>query len=197
MNEKALAKLMKAAYKGGGVKVFRSPEDVLYLAGPGWACAMLWAYAPGPVLGQIAAWLHGLPEKGECWWCLDDAKDDPQPIDSMPEPLPALSAAPPEEGGQLLLLALTRNRFLAAQRDDHKVVWFEQQAVDLLGRLATLGGGALLAGPDGMPWGRWYDPETGTVVFLETVDRVRPDLTAKLGEIDFRNRGGAGNGETQ
>ena len=84
MNEKALTKLMKAAYKGGGVKVFRSPEDVLYLAGP-----------------------------------------------------------------------------------------------------------------DGMPWGRWYDPETGTVVFLETVDRVRSDLTDKLGEIDFRERRGNGNGETQ
>ena len=46
--------------------------------------------------------------------------------------------------------------------------------------------------------GRWegrytagHDPETGTVVFLETTDRIHPNLTAKLGEIDYRKlRGG-------
>lgn len=191
MNEKTLVKLMKTAYKGGGVKVWRAHNDILYLAGPGWACAMLWKYVPGPVLGLIAAWCHSLPEAGQGWWCLDAAGEEPEPLDGMPEPLPALGSALPLPGGQLLALKLTCGAYQAAQRADRRIVWFEMTCIDLLDRLTTVGGGELLPGPDGAPWGRWHDPETGTVVFLETADRIRPDLTAKLGEIDYRKlRGG-------
>ena len=78
MNEKVLIKLMKAAYKGGGVKLWRSTNDVLYLCGAGWACAMLWKYVPGPVLGLIATWCHGLPRLCQGWWCLDAGDRDPR-----------------------------------------------------------------------------------------------------------------------
>ena len=188
MNEKKLVKLMKAAYKGGGVKVWRSAKDVLCLVGPGWACAMLWKYVPGPVLGLMAGWCHGLPEKGQGWWCMDAYGDAPDQLDGMPEPLPTLQDSPVLEDS-LITMDFACMRYRAAQSDGHRIRWFDAVGIDALGRLTTFGG-VLLDIRNAMPWGRWHDPETGTVIYLETVERVRPDLTAKLGEIDYRKPGG-------
>lgn len=188
MNEKKLVKLMKTAYKGGGVKVWRAPNDVLYLAGPGWACAMLWKYVPGPVLGLIAGWCHGLPHKGEGWWCMDAYGDAPDQLDGMPEPLPTLLDSPVLEDS-LITIGFACMGYRAAQSDGRRILWFDAVGIDALGRLATFGG-AVLDIRGAMPWGRWHDPETGTVIYLETVERIRPDLTAKLGEIDYRKPGG-------
>ena len=188
MNEKKLVKLMKAAYKGGGVKVWRSAKDVLCLVGPGWACAMLWKYVPGPVLGLIAGWCHGLPHKGEGWWCMDAYGDAPDPLDGMPEPLPTLQDSSVLEDS-LITLYFSCMGYRAAQSDGRRILWFDAVGIDALGRLTTFGG-VLLDIRNAMPWGRWHDPETGTVIYLETVERVRPDLTAKLGEIDYRKPGG-------
>lgn len=192
MNDKKLVRLMKDAYKGGGVKIWRAANDVLYLAGPGWACAMLWEYTPGSVLGLIASWCHGLPHKGEGWWCMDATREAPEPLDGMPEPIPTLQVSPVQEG-TLLTMKLVVTGFRSAQFDGRRILWFEEGGVDTLGSLATFGGD-LLCIRGAMPWGRWHDPETGTVIYLETVDRVRPDLTAKLAEIDFRKRMGGDNG---
>lgn len=188
MNEKKLVKLMKAAYKGGGVKIWRAPNDILYLAGPGWACAMLWKYVPGPVLGLIAGWCHGLPHKGAGWWCMDAYGDAPDQLDGMPEPLPTLQDSPVREES-LITLAFACMGYRAAQSDGRRILWFDAVGIDALGRLTTFGG-VLLGIRNAMPWGRWHDPETGTVIYLETVERIRPDLTAKLGEIDYRKPGG-------
>lgn len=188
MSERKLVKLMKAAYKGGGVKVWRSAKDVLCLVGPGWACAMLWKYVPGPVLGLIAGWCHGLPHKGEGWWCMDAYGDAPDPLDGMPEPLPTLRDSPVLEDS-LITMDFACMGYRAAQSDGRRIRWFDAVGIDALGRLTTFGG-VLLDIRDAMPWGRWHDPETGTVIYLETVERVRPDLTAKLGEIDYRKPGG-------
>ncbi len=188
LNEKKLVKLMKAAYKGGGVKVWRSAKDVLCLVGPGWACAMLWKYVPGPVLGLIAGWCHGLPHKGEGWWCMDAYGDAPDQLDGMPEPLPTLQDSPVLEDS-LITMDFACMGYRAAQSDGHRILWFDAVGIDALGRLTTFGG-VLLDIRNAMPWGRWHDPETGTVIYLETVERIRPDLTAKLGEIDYRKPGG-------
>lgn len=188
MNEKKLVKLMKAAYKGGGVKVWRSAKDVLCLAGPGWACAMLWKYVPGPVLGLIAGWCHSLPHKGEGWWCMDAYGDAPDPLDGMPEPLPTLQDSPVLEDS-LITMDFAYMGYRAAQSDGHRIRWFDAVGIEMLDRLATFGG-TVLDVRGAMPWGRWHDTETGTVIYLETVERVRPDLTAKLGEIDYRKPGG-------
>lgn len=188
MNEKKLVKLMKAAYKGGGVKVWRSAKDVLCLVGPGWACAMLWKYVPGPVLGLIAGWCHGLPHKGEGWWCMDAYGDAPDQLDGMPEPLPTLQDSPVLEDS-LITMDFAFMGYRAAQSDGHRIRWFDAVGIEMLDRLATFGGDVLDI-YNAMPWGRWHDPETGTVIYLETVERIRPDLTAKLGEIDYRKPGG-------
>lgn len=189
MNEKILVKMMKAAYKGGGVKVWRSQKDVLCLCGPGWACAMLWKYVPGPVLGLIAGWCHGLPDKGAGWWCLDAYGDEPEPVDEMPAPLATLQRHPVQMDSGLFALDLTCMGYRAVQCQGMKILWFEVDGIAMLGHLASFGGDPAV-GPDGTPWGRWHDLETGTVVFLEAVDRVRPDLTDKLSEIDYRKPGG-------
>lgn len=189
MNEKVLIKLMKAAYKGGGVKLWRSANDVLYLCGAGWACAMLWKYVPGPVLGLIATWCHGLPRLCQGWWCLDAADGEPEPVNSIPEPLNTLqhSAVTDDEG--LLTMDLVCTGYRAVQGKDLSILWFDAAGIEMLGKLTRFGGD-LTSGPDGMPWGRWHDPETGAVICLETVQRVRPDLTAKLGEIDYHKAPG-------
>ena len=188
LNEKKLVKLMKAAYKGGGVKVWRSAKDVLCLVGPGWACAMLWKYVPGPVLGLIAGWCHGLPHKGEGWWCMDAYGDAPEELDGIPEPIPTLQDSPVREES-LITLDFSCMGYRAAQSDGHRIRWFDAVGIEMLDRLATFGGDVLDI-YNAMPWGRWHDPETGTVIYLETVERIRPDLTAKLGEIDYRKPGG-------
>ena len=189
MNDKKLVRLMKAAYKGGGVKIWHSTNDVLYLAGPGWACAMLWKYTPGPVLGLIASWCHGLPRLCQGWWCMDDYGDTPEELDGIPEPIPALQDAPVRKG-HLIFLGLDCMGCSAAQIDGRRILWFDLEGVLSLEHL-TLFGGDVLDMRNAMPWGRWHDPETGTVIYLETVERVRPDLTEKLGEIDYRKlRGG-------
>lgn len=190
MHEKTLVKLMKAAYKGGGVKVWRSSKDVLYLCGPGWACAMLWKYVPGPVLGLMAGWCHGLPEKGQGWWCLNDCGEEPEPVDDLPEPLATLQRHPVRMDSGLIALDFVCMGYRAVQCQGTRILWFEADGITMLGRLASFGGD-LTGGPDAAPWGRWHDPETGTVLFLEAVDRVRPDLTDKLSEIDYRKPGGS------
>lgn len=191
MNEKTLIKLMKAAYKGGGVKVWRSPKDVLYLCGPGWACGMLWKYVPGPVLGLVASWCHGLPEKGQGWWCLKDCGEDPESVNDIPEPLATLLRHHVELSPGLFVINISYMGYQAAQCHGMSILWFESDGIAMLGRLANFGGDFSI-GPDINPWGRWHDPETGTVLFLEAVDRVRPDLTDKLSEIDYRKPGGGG-----
>lgn len=188
MNEKKLVKLMKAAYKGGGVKIWRAPNDVLYLAGPGWACAMLWKYTPGPVLGLIASWCHGLPHLCQGWWCMDAYGDAPEKLDGIPEPIPTLQDSPVREES-LITLDFSCMGYRAAQSGGHSILWFDGDGIGMLDRLTTFGG-TVLDIRGAMPWGRWHDPETGTVIYLETVERIRPDLTAKLGEIDYRKPGG-------
>ena len=192
MNEKTLVKLMKAAYKGGGVKVYRSQHDVLCLCGAGWACALLWKYVPGPVLGLIASWCHGLPDKGQGWWCMDAYGEEPAPVPEIPDPLRTLqNSAASDEG--LLTMDLVCKGCQAVQGNDLAILWFDAAGIEMLGKLTRFGGD-LTHGPDSMPWGRWHDPETGTVIFLETVRRVRGDLTAKLGEIDYHKPHGGGAG---
>lgn len=190
MNEKKLVKLMKTAYKGGGVKVWRSAKDVLCLVGPGWACAMLWKYVPGPVLGLIASWCHGLPHLCQGWWCMDAYGDAPEELDGIPEPIPTLQDSPVRKGS-LITLDFSCMGYRAAQSGGHSILWFDGDGIWMLDRLATFGGDVLDI-YNAMPWGRWHDPETGTVIYLETVERVRPDLTAKLGEIDYRKLQGGG-----
>ena len=77
--------------------------------------------------------------------------------------------------------------YRAVQCQGMRIMWFEVDGITMLGRLAS-SGGDIAGGPDADPWGRWYDPETGTVIFLAEVDRVRPDLTDKLSEIDYRKQ---------
>lgn len=190
MNEKKLVKLMKAAYKGGGVKIWRAPNDVLYLAGPGWACAMLWKYTPGPVLGLIASWCHGLPRLCQGWWCMDAYGDAPEELDGIPEPIPTLQDSPVREES-LITLDFSCMGYRAAQVDGGRILWFDGDGIGMPDRLTTFGG-TVLDIRGAMPWVRWHDPETGTVIYLETVERVRPDLTAKLGEIDYRKLQGGG-----
>lgn len=188
MNDKKLVRLMKSAYKGGGVKIWHSTNDVLCLVGPGWACAMLWKYTPGPVLGLIASWCHGLPRLCQGWWCMDAYGDAPEELDGIPDPIPTLQEASVWEGS-LITMSFACMGFRAAQFDGGRVLWFDGDGIEMLDRLATFGGDVLDI-YNAMPWGRWHDPETGTVIYLETVERVRPDLTAKLGEIDYRKPGG-------
>ena len=190
MNEKKLVKLMKAAYKGGGVKIWRSTRGVRYLAEPRWACAMLWKYTPGPVLGLIASWCHGLPRLCQGWWCMDAYGDAPEELDGIPEPIPTLQDSPVREES-LITLDFSCMGYRAAQSGGHRILWFDGDGIGMLDRLTTFGGDVLDI-REAMPWGRWHDPETGTVIYLETVERVRPDLTAKLGEIDYRKLQGGG-----
>ena len=68
INAKKLVREMKAAYKGGGLKIWRQEwavQDYLGISSGYWLLLIPMSAAPGPVLGLITEWLLGLPVIGQ------------------------------------------------------------------------------------------------------------------------------------
>ena len=68
---KALIRLMKKSYKGGGIKIIRTERelrDCFFLSGAGWALLIPKEKCPGEVTGQIVTWLADLPRIGYAAW---------------------------------------------------------------------------------------------------------------------------------
>lgn len=185
-NDKALVRLMKSAYKGTGVKVYRTEQDALFLHGGFWAAAMPYSNVPGSVLGQLACWLHGLPRQGEALWLIYD-DPQPRPLDgTLPELGALTTAARPLE--DLKLTNVICGKIQAVQQRSGVIRWFDACAVQTLGSLPAWGG-ELLCAADGTLWGRWADADTGTVFWLETLDHVPAALSETLGAYNFWQSG--------
>lgn len=79
---KALLKLMKQSWRGGGVKIqrteYRGLWDSFFLTGAGWALLMPKDHCPGEIAGQIVTWLADMPKIGESKWVVKGC--DPQDI---------------------------------------------------------------------------------------------------------------------
>ena len=79
---KALIRLMKKSYKGGGIKIIRTERglrDCFFLSGAGWALLIPKEKCPGEVTGQIVTWLADLPRIGYAAWVVKGF--DPKPLE--------------------------------------------------------------------------------------------------------------------
>ena len=69
---KALLKLMKQSWRGGGVKIQRTEHrglwDSFFITGAGWALLIPKENCPGEIAGQIVTWLADMPKIGESKW---------------------------------------------------------------------------------------------------------------------------------
>lgn len=86
MNEKILAALMKAAYKGGGLKVWRLEwhvTDCLMLSSGFWTVLMAMDDMPGKALGLLAEWMRHLPLMNEAY--LLQHKQEPEELNVQHE----------------------------------------------------------------------------------------------------------------
>ena len=86
LNEKILAALMKAAYKGGGLKVWRLEwhvTDCLMLSSGFWAVLMAMDDMPGKALGLLAEWMRHLPLMNEAY--LLQHKQEPEELNVQHE----------------------------------------------------------------------------------------------------------------
>lgn len=79
---KALLKLMKQSWRGGGVKIQRTEHrglwDSFFITGAGWALLIPKENCPGEIAGQIVTWLADMPKIGESKWVVKGC--DPQDI---------------------------------------------------------------------------------------------------------------------
>ena len=86
LNEKILAALMKAAYKGGGLKVWRLEwhvTDCLMLSSGFWTVLMAMDDMPGKALGLLAEWMRHLPLMNEAY--LLQHKQEPEELNVQHE----------------------------------------------------------------------------------------------------------------
>ena len=78
---KAIVKLMKQSWKGGGVKIRRFERglrDLLFLTGAGWALLIPKENCPGELAAQMVIWLADMPRIGSSKWVVKGC--DPQDI---------------------------------------------------------------------------------------------------------------------
>ena len=79
---KALLKLMKQSWRGGGVKIqrteYRGLWDTFFITGAGWALLIPKEHCPGEIVGQIVTWLADMPRIGDSKWVVKGC--DPQDI---------------------------------------------------------------------------------------------------------------------
>lgn len=185
LNDKALCRLMRRTFKGGGVKVCQTAEKLFCLDGGYWAAQMPRETVPGTVLAVVAEWLRRLPEPGEGWHCLRDVP--PEEFERTAAFAPdVLYSSDQVRAGLLKLAPLTWRTARMAVTEDNVVVWFEAGVTDVLGDLASKGGGELLVLLDGSTWGHWTDAETRAQIALMADDRgVPPRLTVHLSACGF------------
>lgn len=181
LNSKVLVRLMRNAYKGGGVKVYRQ-DNTLFISSGWWAVATPWQYVPGNVLGVLAEWLHHLPRAYEGVWCIKGNEDGFGDLTDETSGFCTLTerTAPVSD---LKLLALYAGEQQAGQAADASVFWFPTDAMQMLDGSKA---GELLRCEDNTLWGRWYDEEYAAVVWVQTSNRVPSKLTQKLSEYNFR-----------
>ena len=166
INEKALLKLMKSAYKGGGLRVARQDRpglstDCLALRAGHWAVLLPMDAAPGKVLGLLAEWMRELPLIGQSWLLLSGEEPERQA-----EPDNVLAALQNAARAGLYCqgmkpAGLTLRECDVFQLGDGEILLFAPDLLDLVRSQANMG---LYCAAVAEAY--WQDEETGTEVWL-------------------------------
>lgn len=166
---KAIARLLKSSYKGGGVKIARTEyklQDTFFLAGGGWQLMVPKASCPGEVIGLICGWLGDMPLIGQTVWVYKGCGLDNCGLqDPFWEPYLAGSYC---TGAKPLPLYTSSLRLFKGM--DGRVAAFEQTAC------AVVGAGLNLGGLD-EDAAQWLDEETDAAFWA---DNQAGSLTAEV-----------------
>ncbi|WP_418972335.1 hypothetical protein [Allofournierella sp.] len=183
MNEKALVRLMKEAYKGGGVKVCRvdwSYLDLLVISTGFWAVSMPMEQAPGKVLGLLGEWLRRLPLIGEAYLLRNKA--DPERLD--PAQKSATELLSRREGCQFAVdLKPTPfyvgNKRALQRRDDRQMLFFTAGLLELVDGFLHTGA----TDTDG-DLAQWQQVDTDITVWICPRVDVDPERAAILAKYN-------------
>lgn len=163
LNEKALLKLMKSAYKGGGLRAARetSRGDRLTLRTGSWAVSLWMDEVPGKVLGLLAEWIRELALPGQSWLLLSGEEPERQlvPDDTLAALRQATQAGLYCQG--MKPAGLTMRGYDLFQLGDGEILLFRTDLIDLVRSRANMG---LYNGEDESAL--WQDEETGAEVWL-------------------------------
>lgn len=183
INEKALLKLMKSAYKGGGLRVARQAmtTDRLILRTGNWAVSLPMDAVPGKVLGLLAEWMRELPLIGQSWLLISGEEPERQtaPDDTLDVLQEAARAGLYAEG--MKPAGLIIREYEVFQLGDGEILLFRPDLVDLVRSRANMG---LYYGDDESAY--WQDEETGAEAWLLSTRAPGSDeLVGHLTQFNF------------
>lgn len=188
INEKALVKAMKAAYKGGGVKIWRREwrlQDTLCVCSGYWLVALPMETVPGPALGLAAEWLRAIPPIGRGWLVVKGQEPEPLSEETTP-PLEDAWLSNIMDWSTYIDIKPTNmqvNGSAAFQRRDGKIELFDPERIAIVGGISNLG----LCCLDGSA-ALWRDAESDAVVVLHPRRAVPAKELAHLEQFDFWGR---------
>ena len=183
MNEKALVRLMKEAYKGGGVKVWRTEwdyVDLLMVSTGFWAAAMPMEQVPGKVLGLLGEWLRRLPLIDEAYMLRQ--RTEPERLNVREDHMPLLLEAQDDLDFTVDLKPTpfyVGDKRALQRRDDRQMLFFKAELLELAGGFLHTGA----ANRSGQ-LAQWRQPDTDAVVWLWPRNDVSPTRAALLAQYD-------------
>lgn len=183
MNEKALLRLMKTAFKGGGVKAWRTVldhSDTLLISAGFWTVAMPMEQVPGKVLGLLCEWLRRMPLIGEAY--LLRGKMEPERLDTAYDVMQELIADMSDTAFSVPLKPTpfyVGDKRALQRRDTRQMMFFSAGSLDLADNFLFTGA----ARPDGT-LAQWRQPDTDVVVWLQARGDVAPERAAVLEQYD-------------
>lgn len=129
---KALLRLMKQSYKGGGLKVLRAEVSagLFLVSGAGWALLIPKEKCPGEITGQLVAWLADMPRIGDGSWLVKGY--DPQPMEAAEKAACVQEHTAGVYTLGLKLLPLRTETDVLVQLGDKTVAALEQLAADVV-----------------------------------------------------------------
>lgn len=124
---KALLKLMKQSWRGGGVKIQRTEHrglwDSFFITGAGWALLIPKENCPGEIAGQIVTWLADMPKIGESKWVVKGCDPQDIPEDDRAAAFPLDAFAVVQAGANLGFLDTEAGIACWKDEDTHGLFW--------------------------------------------------------------------------
>lgn len=160
---KALLKLMKHSYRGGGIKVLRTEVDLrdcFFLSGAGWALLIPRETCPGEIVGQLVTWIADLPRIGDGYWLVKGY--DPHPMEPDEKTLCVQDRTRCVYPLGLKQLPLRTETDILVQLGDRSIAALDIEAFDVLDGGVNLGAFA-----PGVHAARWTDEDTGALFWAD------------------------------
>lgn len=173
LDTKALLRLMKASYKGGGIEIFRREHhlrDCFFLAGADWALLIPKENCPGEITGQIVTWLADMPRIQGAFWAVKDCMPQPVPAEEQMSILSSYLGGTYEQG--MKPLPFFTKSFALLQKADGTCAAFSTDGFDVVHLGENLG----FLDPQRF-LARWQDEKSEALFWLhDRADALTPEI---------------------